>query len=182
MADRNIIEFKALILPHMSAAYNYAYWLTRNPQSAEDLTQETFMRALSAFDRFRHCQPRAWLMTIVRNTYYNQQQMYRRRGEVVYLDNVHNKDDHANRLVCMQTPEQEILRNTDIDLVRDCINRLTDEHREVIMLRELEGCSYDEMSQILVCPLGTVMSRLSRARKQLKSLLLKQGYRQGEYA
>jgi len=165
-------------MPHLSAAYNYAYWLTSNAQNAEDLTQEAFTRALSAFDGFRKQHPKAWLMTIVRNAFYTQQQKLKRRGEVIYLDNLHEDDCQSDALMSTQTPEQQFSRNLDVELVRTCINYLSSEHREVIMLRDIEGFNYDEMSQILECPLGTVMSRLSRARKRLKNLMLKQGYRQ----
>lgn len=180
--DHEIRKFKTAIMPHLDAAYNYAYWLTRNAHNAEDLTQEAFMRALSAFDSFRKNQPKAWLMTIVRNTFYNQVQMQKRRGKVIYLDNVKEEWHQADELYNMQTPEQEVLRSIDIRLIRQCIDRLSNEFREIIMFRDLEGFSYDEISQILGCPLGTVMSRLSRARKQLKILLLKQGYEREEQA
>jgi len=178
MTDHNNTEFKTLIMPHLTAAYNYAYWLTSNAQNAEDLTQEAFTRALAAFGRFRKQHPKAWLMTIVRNAFYNQQQQLKRRGEVVYLDNFHEDDCHSDELMSSQTPEQQVSRNLDVELVRTCINYLSREHREVIMLREIEGFSYEEMSKILECPLGTVMSRLSRARNRLKKLIQKQGYRQ----
>lgn len=163
MTERKTSEFKIIILPHLNAAYNYAYWLTRNSQNAEDLTQEAFTRALAAFEGFRKQQPKAWLMTIVRNTFINQKKKQQRRGEVVYLDTVQQDSGQADSLCNSQTPEREIMRNLDINLVRRCIGLLSDEHQEIIMLRELEGFNYDEISQIIGCPLGTVMSRLSRA-------------------
>ena len=178
MTDHKNTEFKALIMPHLTSVYNYAYWLTHNAQNAEDLTQEAFTRALAAFDGFRKQHPKAWLMTIVRNAFFNQQKKLKRRGEVIYLDNLQEDDCHSDALMSMRTPEQQVSSNFDVELVRTCISYLSSEHREVIMLREIEGFSYDEMSQILGCPSGTVMSRLSRARKQFKVLLLKQGYQQ----
>jgi len=182
MSDRKINEFNSLIMPHLNAAYNYAYWLTHNAQNAEDLTQEAFARALAAFDGFRKQQPKAWLMTILRNTFINQINKQKRRGEVIYLDTIQPDCHSSENLTNTNTPEQEILRNSDIKLVRVCINLLAGEYQEVIMLRELEGFSYDEISQILDCPLGTVMSRLSRARKCLKQLVLKHGYQSEEQA
>ena len=166
-------RFTEVILPHLDAAYNYALCLTRNRHDAEDLTQESFSRAFAAFARFKDTHPRAWLLTIVRHTFFNQQQQNKRRGEVIYLDSY---SDHAQKHTTLHshdTPEQHLLRQADKDALLRALDILSPEFREIIILRELEGFSYDELAQILDCAIGTVMSRLARAREKLRIILQK---------
>lgn len=173
MAKTNTARFQEVILPHLDAAYNYALWLSRNRHDAEDLTQEAFSRALAAFAGFKHTNPRAWLLTIVRHTFFNQQQQNKRRGEVIYLD---SHSAHATEHAAFHshdTPEQQLMREADKDALHQALAGLSAEFREIIILRELEGFSYDEIAQIVDCAIGTVMSRLARAREKLRTLLHK---------
>lgn len=166
-------RFQLVVLEHMDAAYNYARWLTRSPTEAADLAQEAITRAYAAFERFELQNPRAWLFTIIRNTFLNEREKARHRGEVIYLDTVNpystTPETHSH-----ETPEVVLQRDNDAALLMNCINSLGQEFREALILKELEGLRYDEIATITGCPIGTVMSRLSRARAQLKSLLLQQ--------
>jgi RNA polymerase sigma-70 factor (ECF subfamily) len=173
--EQQLAEFNAVIMPHLDAAYNYARWLTRDAHDAEDLTQEACVRAFANFQQFKKQYPKAWLLTILRHTFLNQAKQKQRRGEVVYLDSLSHKDSEPAELNDAETPERILLRHANAELLRTCIDRLADEHREIIILRELEGLSYHEIAQIADCPMGTVMSRLSRARTQLKSMLVSMG-------
>jgi len=170
-SDNKTRLFHDTILVYLDSAYNYAHWLSRNPHDAEDLTQEACTRAYAAFDKFKPNNPKSWLLTIVRHTFLNQKQKEQRRGEVVYLDSISPLTTTPTALQDNHTPEKELLRQHDAKLVHTAINELNIEFREIIILRELEGLSYNEISAITDCALGTVMSRLSRARNQLKSKL-----------
>ena len=169
--ENKTLLFQETILVHLDSAYNYAHWLARNPHDAEDLTQEACARAYAAFDNFTQTNPKSWLLTIVRHTFLNQKQKEQRQGEVVYLDSATPLTVVPDALQDTSTPEKELLRQHDAKLVHAAINSLNTEFREIIILRELEGFSYNEISAITDCALGTVMSRLSRARGQLKSKL-----------
>jgi len=171
MTKKNKEQFQQVILPHLDAAYNYAFWLSRNRHDAEDLTQEAFSRALAAFASFKHTNPRAWLLTIVRHTFLNHQQQTKRRGEVVYLDSVNATAPEHPALHHHDTPEYHLVQQAEKDRLYTALGKLPDEFREIIILRELEGFSYDEMAQILDCAIGTVMSRLARARDKLRTIL-----------
>lgn len=149
-------------MPHLGAGYNLARWLVRSPQDAEDIVQESYLRAFRAFERYRGGDPRAWLLSIVRNTSYS---WLRRRGELVEgsLDPADFADDVA------LGPEARLISQSDGLVLRHALDRLPVEYREVMVLRELEGLSYREIAEITGAPLGTVMSRLSRARRQLQN-------------
>lgn len=164
------VKFQELILPHLDAAYNYAFWLARNPHDAEDLTQESFSRALAAFHGFKNTNPRAWLLTIVRHTFFNQEKQRSRQADIIYLDALSNGPEHP-ALHSHDTPELLFIRHTDASWLHKAMNQLPAEFREIIVLRELEGFSYDELATILDCAMGTVMSRLARAREKLKSIM-----------
>ena len=149
-------------MPHMDAAYNLARWLTRNDADAQDMVQEAYLRALRFFGGFRGDDARAWLLTIVRNTCYTW--LKRNRSpelscdfdEVVLAREAEGPD-----------PETEQVRKAQAQLVNDAIEKLPIEFREVVVLRELEELSYKEIAVVLEVPIGTVMSRLARARKRL---------------
>lgn len=173
MFRRKNKKFQQLILSQLDAAHNYAYWLTQNQHDAEDLTQEACLRAYQAFDTFLAQNAKAWLLTIIRNTYFNQVQKQKRRGDVIYLDTVEPGNSVHAQLQHQETPERCLQRDSEQALVLRSINTLADEFREVIVLRELEGLNYKEIASILDCPVGTVMSRLSRARQQIKNYLHK---------
>jgi RNA polymerase sigma-70 factor, ECF subfamily len=148
-------------MPHLGAGYNLARWLLRSPHDAEDVVQEAYLRAFRSFDRYRGGDPRAWLLSIVRNGCYS---WLRRRGEATEtaLDPAELPDELA------AGPEARIIGQSDGVMLRRALEELPVEFREAMVLRELEGLSYREIAEVTGAPLGTVMSRLSRARRQLQ--------------
>jgi len=153
-------------LPHLGAAYNLARWLTRNDHDAEDIVQESYLRAYRFFSGFRGVDGRAWLLTIVRNTCYTWFQQNRPHELTASLDNgVNNIESDA------PSPEAELILSADRTLVTKALEELPIEFREALVLREMEGMSYKEIADIIDIPVGTVMSRLARARKRLQQLL-----------
>lgn len=163
------LHFEQLILPHLDAAYNLARWLTHNDQDAQDMVQEACLRAYRFFPGFRGSNSRVWLLTIVRNTCYTWLQQ-RRRDELTtpFDDEIHDIEcDTLN-------PETLHLQRIDQNKIKEAFEALSVEYREVMVLRELEDLSYKDISVIAHVPLGTVMSRLARARKQLQRYLAAQ--------
>jgi RNA polymerase sigma-70 factor (ECF subfamily) len=159
-------NFEQAVLPHLDAAYNLARWLTRNQQDAEDIVQEAFLRAFRFFPGFRGGDARAWLMKIVRNTCYTWLHENRSLQDATEFDeNVFLPDS------CVPNPEEAVLRNDSNILVREALEKLSPNFREVLILRELEGMSYREIADITGMPVGTVMSSLSRARCRLRQVL-----------
>jgi RNA polymerase sigma factor (sigma-70 family) len=156
-----LVSFEVFVVQHMGAAYNLARWLTRNDHDAEDVVQEAYLRAFRFFDAYHGGDFRAWLLTIVRNTCYTWLQQNRKPS--VVLD-----EDMAELDGAQSNPEMVLLRNIDANLLRQAIEELPLEFREAIVLRELEGLSYKEIAAIACVPLGTVMSRLARARDRLQ--------------
>jgi RNA polymerase sigma-70 factor (ECF subfamily) len=144
--------------------------LTRNPASAADLVQETYLRALRAKDRLREgSNVKSWLFTILRNIWLNHLRHERAGPDVVDLDGDQTIADLA--VDHSKDPHTEYVSNIERERVRDAIQRLPVEFREIIILREYEELSYEEIAKVLKCPPGTVMSRLSRARSRLRDLL-----------
>jgi RNA polymerase sigma factor (sigma-70 family) len=164
--QNKIRRFEQCVLPHLDAAYNLARWLTHNDQDAEDVVQESYLRAFKFFDGFHNTDSRPWLLAIVRNTYYTLLQQQRMHDVVTPFDEEVHSLDIEN-----QNPEELLLQSINSQLLKDAINELPVEFREVIVLRELEGLSYKEIAEIAGIPLGTVMSRLARARKKLQLYL-----------
>jgi len=165
-------RFEQAVLPHLDAAYNLARWLTRNDQDAQDVTQEAFLRAFRFFDGYQGGNMRAWLLTIVRNTCYTwlrQNRAPEAAGAPGNTDDgwVEVPADPAGQ------PEVQFIRAADRRLLREALELLPEEFREALVLRELEGFSYKEIADITDVPLGTVMSRLARARKQLQQSVLR---------
>lgn len=154
--------FEETILPHLNAAYNLAAWLTRNKEDAEDVVQEAYLRAFRFFDGFRGGDGKAWLLTIVRNTC----QTWLRRENRKRIGETFDEQAHSPE-PDKTDPESALLKNLNIVSLRDCIEQLPVDYREVMILRELEEMSYQEIADVANIPIGTVMSRLSRARKQL---------------
>jgi RNA polymerase sigma-70 factor (ECF subfamily) len=163
-------EQKAFGIEYMNALYGYALMLTRNSVEAEDLVQETYVRALEARHRVRDdSNIRGWFFTILRNLWLNQM---RKRKSTPQLVDVDGEEGGADLLPGRERNSQEILiGNEDAEHVRIAIGRLPSEFREVILLREFEELSYQEIANVLNCPAGTVMSRLGRARAKLRILL-----------
>jgi RNA polymerase sigma-70 factor (ECF subfamily) len=158
--------FDAVIGPHLNAAFNYARWLTRNEADAEDVVQDAAIRAFRHFGTLRNDNPRAWLLTIVRHTWYARASRHAARPRLVeYEEMTHAQPD--------QHPDPEALaqQQQTADRVRQAVQSLPDDFREVIVLRELEGLSYKEIAEVAGIPMGTVMSRLARARERLLALL-----------
>jgi RNA polymerase sigma factor (sigma-70 family) len=159
--------FDQAVLPHLDAAYNLARWLTRNNQDAEDVTQEACLRAFKYWKGFSGRDSRSWLLAIVRNTFYS---WLRQRSDQPVLTEDGEMDDTAGS---SPDPESALIRNVDRNMLRAALEDLAVEFREAIVLREMEGLSYKEIADIAGIPIGTVMSRLARARKQLQIYLAK---------
>lgn len=157
-----LARFEESILPHLDAAYNLARWLTRDDHDAEDIVQEAYLRAFRFFDGFRGENSRAWLLKIVRNTFYTAVQQ-RQRGATVSIE------EELLDMECESCdPETIALASADQKLIGRALEELPIQYREVMVLRELEGLSYKEIAAIIGVPLGTVMSRLARARQHLR--------------
>ena len=158
--------FEQTVLPHLDAAYNLARWLAGNDHDAQDVAQEACLRAFKFFGSFRGENARAWLLTIVRNTFYDWLQKNRPpeiAGEL---------DDEALAVEDVSVNAEMVnLRLADAAAVRNAIGELPVEFREMIVLREMEGFSYKEIADLSDVPIGTVMSRLARARKRLQKSL-----------
>jgi RNA polymerase sigma-70 factor (ECF subfamily) len=155
-------RFEQAVLPHLEAAYNLARWLTRDDHDAEDLVQVAYLRALKFFGGFHGTSSRAWLLAIVRNACYTWLEQKRTRGHPTALDEeIHGVESDA------MDPEIPLLREEVQRTVRRAVEELPVELREVVVLRELEGLSYKEIAAVAGIPLGTVMSRLARARERL---------------
>jgi RNA polymerase sigma-70 factor, ECF subfamily len=160
-------RFQREIVPHLDAAYNFARFLSRNPDAAQDIVQESFLRAYRGFDGYQGGDARAWVFSIVRNCYHNWLLEGRRKSRLEV--DVHHRDDAAEFSVDDvpsddDTPEMALLRSSEAGKVRRVLNLLPRALREVLVLRELEGLSYREIAQTAALPIGTVMSRLARAR------------------
>lgn len=155
------------LLPHLGSAYNLARWLTRNDHDAEDIVQEAFLRALRSLDTFVTGRDgRAWLLAIVRNCCRTWHRKNRAHETAMPLD-----DDSAIAAGAWSDPESLLISNLNSQAIRQALEELPFEYREILILRELEELSYREVAQILEIPLGTVMSRLSRARQNLYARL-----------
>jgi len=163
-AHTNLAQFEQTVLAHLDAAYNLARWLTRDDRDAEDVVQEAYLRAFQFFDGFHGGNSRAWLLTIVRHTCYTWLRKNRAHESVVF-------DEELDFVESSVSTEELVLQNTDRQLLRHALEELPVEFREVIVLRELEGLSYKEIASIVDVPLGTVMSRLARARQRLQQSL-----------
>jgi RNA polymerase sigma-70 factor (ECF subfamily) len=159
-------SFDEVVLPHLDAAFNYARWLTKNDADAEDVVQDASVRALRFFSSLRDENARAWLFTIVRNTWYGR--FPRRAGSAVVNLADEGADDRADVSL---DPEAQMIQQQTVEKVRRALETLPTDFREVLVLRELEGLSYKEIAAVVGIPPGTVMSRLARARERLAGVL-----------
>jgi RNA polymerase sigma-70 factor (ECF subfamily) len=162
----DLASFEAIMLPHLDAAHNLARWLLRNEQDAQDVVQEAYLRAFKSFGGFHGSNGRAWLMTIVRNTSYT----LLKKNQAVDLTTTFDEELHASGQESV-SPETILERSEDAALIRDAMDELPAEFREILILRHQEGLSYKEIADIAQIPPGTVMSRLARARAKLKEYL-----------
>ena len=165
-------RFQALVLPYLDDAVNFAWWLAGNRADAEDIVQEAMLRAYKYFDRFNGERARPWLLAIVRNTCATWMQRNRPRALVLVSDSRAEADAEAGRQdETMPSPETQSEHRELGRAIDRAVAALPTEFREVILLREVEGLSYKEIAALLDVPIGTVMSRLARARKLLQARL-----------
>jgi len=159
----DVKRFEALVLPHLDSAYNLARWLTRDSQDAQDVVQDACVRALKYLGSLERSDARAWFLAIVRNAFYDWVGR-NRPAEIVHdEDAVDAAVDAAS-----SSPEQAAVRNAELRVLSDAVAALPVQYREVLILRELEELSYKEIASIADIPVGTVMSRLARARALLQ--------------
>jgi RNA polymerase sigma-70 factor, ECF subfamily len=171
--QNKLASFEEAVLPHLGAAYNLARWLTRNDTDAEDVVQESYLRAFKFFGGFHGEDGRSWLLAIVRNTGYTWMQRNRSPELSVPLDDELHEIESTDL-----NPEALLLQSADTQMVRQALEDLPVEFREVLVLRELEEMSYREIASVTDLPPGTVMSRLARGRKRLQLALT--NHRHGE--
>ena len=165
LEPRDNERFERLVMPHMDAAFNFARWLLRSRADAEDAAQEAMVRAVRFFGGFQGGDPRAWLLRIVRNTCYSWLEKNRPAELMMEFDEtIHLTDTGAS-------PEASALAADERQRLSAALESLPARSREVLVLRELEGCSYKEISAITGIPMGTVMSTLARARERLQETL-----------
>src|SRR3954466_10674712 len=156
--------FEQTMIPYLDAAYNLARWLMRNSHDAEDVVQEAYLRAFRYFHAFAGGDGRGWLLAIVRNTCMTWHS--RKKGDSVIFD----ERKHSPELK-QSSPESEVLRNSGLNSLQGCLESLPPEYRGPIVMREMEEMSYKEIAEVAALPIGTVMSRLSRARKRLEDCI-----------
>jgi RNA polymerase sigma-70 factor (ECF subfamily) len=161
-------RFEARVLPHLDAAYRFARWLCRSSGDADDIVQEAFLRAFRGFDALRGGDVKAWLLTIVRNCHATAMQQQRRASVPVPEDQAEARLDREDN------PEHASAAEEERRTLDRLIAALPEEHREVLLLRELEDMSYREIAAVTQVPIGTVMSRLARARAALRGKWLEE--------
>ena len=154
--------FEQTILPHLKPAYNLARWLTRNEDDAQDVVQDAYLRAFRFFDSFKGGDGKAWLLAVVRNTCLTWRRRERGNVTAISFDETAHGSDRATNA------EAGLVEEARLGTLRNCIETLPLEYREVIIMRELEELSYREIADTASVPIGTVMSRLARARKRLE--------------
>jgi RNA polymerase sigma-70 factor (ECF subfamily) len=169
LPDQNkVVRFEEIALPHLKAAYNLARWLVHDDSEAEDIVQEAYLRAFKFFGGYYGGDSRSWLLTIVRNTCYT----WLQQNRVLRLaDPIDDKLDEVG--VDVSDPETLLLQSANSQMVRQALQELPVEFREVVVLREMESLSYKEIADVVDIPIGTVMSRLKRGRQRLHALLAK---------
>jgi RNA polymerase sigma-70 factor (ECF subfamily) len=171
VANETLARFHRDIVPQLDAAYNFARFLSRDADAAQDIVQETFLRAYRSFEGYQGGDARAWIFAIVRNCYHNW--LIDRRRKMRVETEAHDKgtkDDAIYEVASEDdNPEVSLLRRTESDAVRLVLSKLPRALREMLVLRELEGLSYRQISEIAAVPIGTVMSRLARARVQFQT-------------
>jgi RNA polymerase sigma-70 factor (ECF subfamily) len=155
--------FEEVILPHLNAAYNLARWLTKNTDDAQDVVQEAYLRAFRFFDTYRGGEGKSWLLEIVRNTCYTWQRREKRNLTSVAFDEATHTPGASS-----PDAEEALVQAGNRSTLQNCIEKLPEPFREVVVMRELEEMSYRQIAEVAGLAPGTVMSRLSRARKRLE--------------
>jgi RNA polymerase sigma factor (sigma-70 family) len=159
-------RFEQVVLPHLDAAYNLARWLVRSPADADDVVQESYLRALRFFEGFRGGDSRAWLLKIVRNTCYS----WVRKNRPAELSDEFDETVHSGA-EAVENAETKLIARAQGEKLREALETLPVGFREVLVLREIEGLAYKEICEVTGLPMGTVMSSLSRARQRLREQL-----------
>ena len=168
--DQPSAGFEELAMPQFDSLYNFAHWLVHNSSDAEDLVQETYLKALRGFASFqRGTNFRAWMFQILRNTFLSSRSKLDRRMTVA----MDSEEDGPELAVDTETPEMILMNRSNSQLVQRAIDDLPVHYRETLLLCEVEEMSYQEIAEILSIPIGTVMSRLARARKAVRNSLLR---------
>ena len=167
--EHELASFEAMMLPHMDAAHNLARWLLRNEQDAQDVVQEAYLRAFKSFSGFHGSNGRAWLLAIVRNTSYT----LLKKNRAADLTTTFDEEIHATSSESV-SPAAILEHAEDAEVIKNAMNELSAEFREILTLRHQEELSYQEIGEILKIPTGTVMSRLARARAKLREYLASQ--------
>ena len=168
-ADNQVSQFEQIVMPHLDAAYNLARWLTRNDHDAEDLVQMTFVRAVRFFDGYKGGNARAWLMTILRNTFYTSHRD-NQQDDIHFDETIHSHQETTQQGMSFaigSNPEKLLESRDTCRSVNQALEKLPTSFREIIILKEMEEFSYKEIADITGIPIGTVMSRLARGRKLL---------------
>jgi RNA polymerase sigma-70 factor (ECF subfamily) len=165
-------RFQLLVMPHLDAAFNLARWLTHDSRDAEDVVQEAYLRAYQFFDGFHGEDGRSWMLAIVRNTFYSEYRRKQDRAQDRPFDENAGEQQAGSNGDDSSEPEAAMQRKDEARSVNRALAGLPVEFREVLVLRELEDMSYRQIAVIVGVPMGTVMSRLSRARKLLSEQLL----------
>src|SRR3954471_12311664 len=166
VSNEELASFEDALLPHLDAAHNLARWLLHNEQDAQDVVQEAYLRAFKSFGGFHGTNGRSWLLTIVRNTAYT----LLKKNRAVDLTTTFDEEIHASDHESV-TPATILEQSEDAELIKEAMDQLPVEFREILALRHQEGLSYKEIADIAQIPTGTVMSRLARARAKLKECL-----------
>jgi RNA polymerase sigma-70 factor (ECF subfamily) len=166
MADEHLSRFEQLVLPHLDAAYTLARYLLRDEHDAQDVVQDAALRAFRHFDSFRNGDPRAWFLVIVRNCCMTWKRRHRHdRAAVPYVEELHPSAGES------KDTDAAAIQQSERAAVARIIAAMPVEFQEVVVMRELQGMSYAEISSVVGVPIGTVMSRLSRGRKRLAAAL-----------
>src|SRR5262245_32043939 len=160
-------RFEELVVQHRNSAFNVAYWILQSREDAEDAVQDAYVRAFRAFDTFAGTGPRAWLLAIVRNVAYSALDARKRSRNLITLSEELSLGDSVDAVSQAPSPEAIVIAQEGQQLLVDALTRLPPIHRDILVLREMEGLSYAEISQITGTAMGTVMSRLARARAEL---------------
>jgi RNA polymerase sigma-70 factor (ECF subfamily) len=160
-------RFELEVLPHLDAAYRFARWLAHSPNDADDLVQEAILRAFRGFDALRGSDVKAWLLTIVRNCHLTAVKQHLRRN-LVPLPEEHDVKDGAAMIAATADPESTAIRRDEAQTLDRLLSAMPQEQREILVLREIEEMGYREIAKVVDVPIGTVMSRLARARAALR--------------